>query len=129
MLTLPNMVLAIPVWYLHPPEMVPQPSLPLQTEGISMQIPILTPTIPPTLPLTNPPATYRGRQKKKEPTAPIPPCIQPPCVLCEKDEHPTNKCPSLPDLHNLIQLPRSPSPLVTSSSISAISQNISNKGL
>jgi hypothetical protein len=28
MLTLPNMVLAIPVWYLHPPEMVPRPSLP-----------------------------------------------------------------------------------------------------
>jgi hypothetical protein len=24
-LTLPNMVLAIPVWYLHPPEMVPHP--------------------------------------------------------------------------------------------------------
>jgi hypothetical protein len=30
-LTLPNMVLAIPIWYLHPPEMVPQPSLPPQT--------------------------------------------------------------------------------------------------
>jgi hypothetical protein len=28
MLTLPNMVLAIPIWYLHPLEMVPQPSLP-----------------------------------------------------------------------------------------------------
>jgi hypothetical protein len=27
-LTLPNMVLAIPVWHLHPPEMVPCPSLP-----------------------------------------------------------------------------------------------------
>jgi hypothetical protein len=27
-LTLPNMVLAILVWYLHPPEMVPQPSFP-----------------------------------------------------------------------------------------------------
>jgi hypothetical protein len=33
-LTLPNMVLEIPVWYLHPPAMVPQPSLPPQTEGI-----------------------------------------------------------------------------------------------
>jgi hypothetical protein len=29
-LTLPNMVLEIPVWYLHPPEMVPRPSLPPQ---------------------------------------------------------------------------------------------------
>jgi hypothetical protein len=35
-LTLPNMVLEIPVWYLHPPEMVPQPSLNPQTEGIPM---------------------------------------------------------------------------------------------
>jgi hypothetical protein len=50
MLTLPNMVLAIVVWYLHPPEMVPRPSLPPQ-EGIPMMIPILTPTTPP---LTNP---------------------------------------------------------------------------
>jgi hypothetical protein len=44
-LTLPNMVLAIPVWYLHPPEMVPRPSLPPQ-EGLPMTIPILTPTTP-----------------------------------------------------------------------------------
>jgi hypothetical protein len=42
-LTLPNMVLTIPVWYLHPPAMVPQPSLPPQSEGIPMQIPVLTP--------------------------------------------------------------------------------------
>jgi hypothetical protein len=27
-LTLPNMVLEIPIWYLHPPDMVPKPSLP-----------------------------------------------------------------------------------------------------
>jgi hypothetical protein len=32
-LTLPNMVLSIPVWYLHPPTMVPTPSLPPQIEG------------------------------------------------------------------------------------------------
>jgi hypothetical protein len=35
-LTLPNMVLSIPIWYLHPPVMVPQPSLPPQSEGIPM---------------------------------------------------------------------------------------------
>jgi hypothetical protein len=40
-LTLPNMVLAILVWYLHPPEMVPQSSLPPQMEGIPMTIPII----------------------------------------------------------------------------------------
>jgi hypothetical protein len=47
-LTLSNMVLEILVWYLHPPEIVPRPSLPLQMEGIPMTIPILTPTIPST---------------------------------------------------------------------------------
>ena len=61
MITLPNIVLEIPVWYLHPPDMVPQPSLPPQTEGILMQIPILTPTIPPTPPLTNLPTKIGGR--------------------------------------------------------------------
>jgi hypothetical protein len=128
-LTLPNMVLAIPVWYLHPPEMVPQPSLPPQIEGIPMHIPILTPTIPPTPPLTNLPAIAGGKRKKKEPIAPLPPRVQPPCALCEKDRHPTNKCPSLPELRNLIQVPRAPPLLIASSSITAISQNTSNRGL
>jgi hypothetical protein len=59
-LTLPNMVLAILVWYLHPPEMVPQPSLPPQTKGIPMTIPILTPTIPSTPPLTKLPTIAGG---------------------------------------------------------------------
>jgi hypothetical protein len=127
MLTLPNMVLAIPVWYLHPLEMVPQPSLPSQTEGIPMMIPILTPTIPSTHPLTNLPTTTRGRRKKKEPTTPLPPRVQPPCALCEKDGHPTNKCPSLPELRNLIQISQPPSPFVTSATTAATALNESNK--
>jgi hypothetical protein len=89
MLTLPNMVLAIPVCYLHPPEMVPRPSLPPKMEGIPMTIPILTPTIPSTPPLTNPPAIAGGKRKKKEPIAPLPLRVQPPCMLCEKYEHQT----------------------------------------
>jgi hypothetical protein len=93
-LTLPNMVLAIPVWYLHPPEMVPQPSLPPQG-GLPMTIPVLTPTTPI---LPNPPTTAGGRRKKKEPTAPLPPRIPPPCTLCEKEGHQTNDYPSLPEL-------------------------------
>jgi hypothetical protein len=96
MLTLPNMVLAIPVWYIHPPEMVPRPSLPPQ-EGLPMTIPILTPTNPI---LPTPPTTVGGRRKKKEPTAPLPPCIPPPCTLCEKEGHQTNNYPSLPELRN-----------------------------
>jgi hypothetical protein len=57
-LTLPNMVLAIPVWYLHPPEMVPRPQ-----EGFPMAVPVLTPTTPTTPILPTPPATAGGRRK------------------------------------------------------------------
>jgi hypothetical protein len=129
MLTLPNMALEIPIWYLHPPAMVPQPSLPPQTKGIPMQIPVPTPTTPPTSPLATTAATAGGRHKNKDPTAPLPPCVQPPCALCEKYEHTTNKFPSLPELRNLIQLNQTPSPFVTSSSTVATSPNISSKGL
>jgi hypothetical protein len=128
-LTLPNMVLAIPVWYLHPPEIVPQLSLPPQIEGILMQIAILTPTIPSTPPLTSLPTTAGGRRKKKETTAPLPPRVQPPSVLCEKDGHPTNKCPSLPELRNLIQLNQTSSSFVTLASTVATSPNVSSKGM
>jgi hypothetical protein len=126
MLTLPNMVLAIPVWYLHPPEMVPRPSLPPQKEGIPMTIPILTPTTPP---LTNPPATAGGRRKKKEPTTPLPPCIPPPCALCEKEGHQTNNCPSLPELRNLIPLNHTPPTLATTASPATTTPPSSSKGL
>jgi hypothetical protein len=56
-LTLPNMVLAIPVWYLHPPEMVPRPQ-----EGFPMAIPVLTPTppLPPLPPYSLPPRLQLG---------------------------------------------------------------------
>jgi hypothetical protein len=73
MLTLSNMVLAISVWYMYPPEMVPQPSLPPQTEGIPMHIPVLTPTAPPSPPLSSTTAIAGGRRRKKYPTAPLPP--------------------------------------------------------
>jgi hypothetical protein len=132
MLTLPNMVLAIPVWYLHPPTMVPQPSLPPQTEGVPMQIPIPTPEATPSPPLANATATAGGRRKKKEPIAPLPPRIQPPCALCEKEGHPTNRCPSLPELRNLIQLPRATtSPMASSSTpnTTTMSSTTGNKGL
>jgi hypothetical protein len=76
MLTLANMVLAIPVWYLHPPEMVPQPSLPPKTEGILMHIPVITPTTQPPPPLVSTTAIVEGQRKKKEPTALLPPRVQ-----------------------------------------------------
>jgi hypothetical protein len=129
MLTLPHMVLAIPVWYLHPPEMVPQPSLPPQMEGIPMTIPILTPTILATPPLTKLPAIVGGRLKKKEPTAPLPLCVQPPCVLCEKYGHQTNNFPYLPELRNLIPLNRTPSTLTIVTSTTATAPHSSIKGL
>jgi hypothetical protein len=61
-LTLPNMVLAIPVWYLHPPEMVPRPQA-----GLPMTIPVLTPTTPTTPILPTPPATAGGRRRRRSP--------------------------------------------------------------
>jgi hypothetical protein len=123
------MMLEILLWYLHPLDMVPQPSLPPQTEGILMQISVPTPTAPPPSPLATTATTTGGRHKKKEPTTPLPPRVQPPCALCEKDGHPTNKFPSLPELRNLIQLNQTPSSFVTSSSTAATSPNISSKGL
>jgi hypothetical protein len=105
-LTLPNMVLALPVWYLHPPAMVPQPP-----------------------PITNPPATAGGRRMKKEPIAPLPLHIPPPGALREKDGHPTPKCPSIPELQNLIPLNPTPSPLATLASTTTTSPNSSSKGL
>jgi hypothetical protein len=117
------MVLAIPVWYLHPPEMVPRPQ-----EGLPMTIPVLTPTPPTTPILPTPPATAGGRRKKKEPNAPLPPCIPPPCALCEKEGHQTNNCPSLPELRNLIPPNPTPSTPITTASTTTTNPS-SSKGL
>jgi hypothetical protein len=119
-LTLPNMVLAIPVWYLHPPEMVPRPQA-----GLPMTIPVLTPTTSTTPILPTPLATAGGSRKKKEPTTPLPPRISPPCALCDKEGHQTNNCPSLPELRNLIP----PNPTPTPSITTATTQPSSSKGL
>jgi hypothetical protein len=119
-LTLPNMVLAIPVWYLHPPEMVPRPQA-----GLPMTILVLTPNAPTTPILPTPPATAGGRRAKKEPTTPLPPRIPPPCALCDKEGHQTNNCPSLPELQNLIPPNPTPTPLTTTST----TQPSSSKGL
>jgi hypothetical protein len=119
-LTLPNMVLAIPVWYLHPPEMVPRPQ-----EGFPMAVPVLTPTPPTTPILPTPPATAGGRRKQKEPVAPRPPRIPPPCALCDKTGHQTNNCPSLPELRNLIP----PNPTPTPPTTTAPNLPSSSKGL
>jgi hypothetical protein len=94
-----------------------------------MTIPILTPTIPSTPPLTTPPTIARARRKKKEPTAPLPPHVQPLCVLCEKDGHQTNNFPYLPELRNLIPLNQTPSTLATISSTATTTPHSSSKGL
>jgi hypothetical protein len=93
-----------------------------------MTIPILTRTPPP--PLTNPPAPAEGRRKKKEPTAPLPPRIPPPCALCEKEGHQTNNCPSLPELQNLIPLnPTPPTPATKAGPAPTTPPPSSSKGL
>jgi hypothetical protein len=126
------MVLSILVWYLHPLVMLPQPSLPPKIEGIPMHILILTPTSPSSPPLSSTTATAGGKRKKKDPTAPLPPRVQPPCALCNKEGHPKNICPSLLELRNLIKLPRATTPLIASPSTpstSTTSPTIGNKGL
>jgi hypothetical protein len=90
-----------------------------------MTILVLTPTTPI---LPTPPATAGGRRKKKEPTAPLPPCIPPPCALCEKEGHQTNNYPSLPELQNLIPLNQTPTTPATTVS-PATTQPSSIKGL
>jgi hypothetical protein len=72
-LTLPNMVLSIPVWYLHPPTMVPTPSLPPQIEGLTMYIPIQALATPPSPPTSIKTTTTRDRRKKIKPIAALPP--------------------------------------------------------
>jgi hypothetical protein len=119
-LTLPNMVLAIPVWYLHPPKMVPRPQA-----GLPMTILVLTPNAPTTPILPTPPVTAGGRRANKEPTAPLPLRIPPPCTLCNKEGHQTNNFPSLPELQNLIPPNPTPTPLTTT----ATTQPSSSKGL
>jgi hypothetical protein len=90
-----------------------------------MAVPVLTPTTPTTPILPTPPATAGGRRKQKEPVAPRPPRIPPPCALCEKTGHQTNNCPSLPELRNLIPPNPTPTPLTTT----ATTQPSSSKGL
>jgi hypothetical protein len=97
-----------------------------------MNIPILAPTMPPSPPITSTIAMDGGRRKKKEPTTPLPPQVQPPCALREREGHPTNRCPSLPELCNLIQLPRPTTSLTASPSMSSTttaSSTIGSKGL
>jgi hypothetical protein len=89
-------------------------------------ISIITPT---TLPLTNPPIATGGRRKKKEPTAPLPPCIPPPCTLCEKEGHQTNNCRSLPELRNLIPLNQTSTTPATTASPTTTTHSSSSKGL
>jgi hypothetical protein len=97
-----------------------------------MQIPVQALTTPPSPPTASTTATTGGRRKKKDPTTPLPPRVQPPCTLCEREGHPTNRCPTLPELHNLIQLPRETTLLVTSpstSSTTTMSSTTGSKGL
>jgi hypothetical protein len=80
-------------------------------------------------PTTNFPTTTGGRRKKKEPTTPLPPCVQPPCALCEKDGHQTNNFPSLPELWNLIPLNQTTSTLTTVASTATSTPHSSRKGM
>jgi len=97
-----------------------------------MQIPVLTPATPPSPPLASTTATTGARQKNKYPTAPLPPRVQPPCALWEREGHPTNKCPSLLELRKLIQFPQETTSLTTppsTPSTTTTSPTTGSKGL
>jgi hypothetical protein len=110
------MVLAIPVWYLHPPRwFLNHPSLLSQRESDADPS---TNSYHTTLTPNHSTTMAGGRWKKKEPIAPLPPRVQLPCALCERKGHPTHKCPSLPELRSFIQLPQAPLLLATPPSTS-----------
>jgi hypothetical protein len=71
-----------------------------------MQILVQAPTIPTPPPPSDNTTTTWGRWRKNEPTTPLPLWAKPPCALCKREGHPTNRCPTLPKLCNLIQLPK-----------------------
>jgi hypothetical protein len=126
------MVLSIPLWYLDPPSMVPTPYLPPQTKGFPMQIPIHAPATPPPSLTSGNTTTNGGRQRKNDPIAPLPPWAQPPCTLCETEGHPTNICPTLLELRNIIHLPKETTLFATPPSTSIATTESSttcNKGL
>jgi hypothetical protein len=99
--------------------MVPHAYLPPQSNGILMHILVLTLATPPSPPISNTTNTVGGRWKNKEPTNALPPRVQPPFTLYEREGHPTNRCPALPKLHNLIQLPQATTSLTASPSTSS----------
>ena len=65
----------------------------------------------------------------KEPTAPLPPRIPPPCALCEKEGLQTNNCLSLPELRNLIPLNQTPPTPTTTANTSTTTLPSISKGL
>jgi hypothetical protein len=122
------MVLAIPVWYLHPPEMVPRPQV-----GLPMTIPVLTlntplaPILPtPLTPILPTPLLQLGAgERRRSPQLHFLHASPPPCALCDKEGHQTNNFPSLPELRNLIP----PNPIPTPLPTTATTQPSSSKGL
>jgi transposase-like protein len=97
-----------------------------------MHISVQFPSTPlPTLASSNT-TTIGGRRRKNEPTTPLPPRAQPSCALCEREGNPTKRCPTLPELRNMIQLSRETTFLTTPPSTSTTtmkSSNTHNKGL
>jgi hypothetical protein len=114
------MVIAIPVWYLEPPFMVPIASLPPHTEPLPMQSMVQTP--PPPVG-----GTDINKGGKNENVATPQTRVQPPCSFCTTLGHPTNILPTLHELCNLIQLPKStalpPTPLVAAPTTAEISSS------
>ena len=116
-LSLPNLTLGIPVWYLTPPtETPPGHPKPYISMTPVQPIPFAPPTTTvPLAPPQNPPnaATATGKKRKTrkgastdKATAPDPTLPPPakPCALCDGIGHPTHTCPELPHIQPMVKV-------------------------
>ena len=136
-ISIPNLTLGIPVWYLTPPTATP-PGHPKPYIAMTPMQPIpvapSTATVPLAPPQDHPHAasamgkkrkTRKGASKDKA-TAPDPTPLPPtkPCALCDGIGHATHTCPELPRIQPMdrVMFPESSAP-ETSSSSSSIAKN------
>ena len=140
-LSLPNLTLGIPVWYLDPlaatPPGHPKPYLALtlvKPVPLASSVATMPPAPPqdPTPVVTAPGKKGKARKgaskDKVTPTDPTPPPPAKPCALCEVVGHATHTCPELPRIQPMVKVvfPESmvPDPSLPSSFVTKNPKNI-----
>ena len=116
-LSLPNLTLGIPVWYLDPPAATP-PGHPKPYMALTLVQPVplasSIATVPPAPPQdTSPVVTAPGKKDKAHTGAPkdkptttdsAPPPPAKPCALCDVTGHATHACPELPRIQPMVKV-------------------------